>query len=236
MAKTENDRHARSGQHGKAQTGIDEVPEAAIPATSRRKGGPIGDDSISAESCCEAPEPDPAFETWLAGGKEEEAQPYEVGRGKPPKEHQFQKGRSANPGGRPKPRPGLKTLMREELGRTITLPGGKEEITVERLVIRQLVTQGGNGNLKAAKLILPFFTDEDQEIKLPDSSRFVQVEMTEEELRRIESIVEEHGKYYVPAPDSDYDWSKHRTVGGEADTADDADGPEGDGVDGEDGR
>lgn len=46
---------------------------------------------------------------------------YDVGYGKPPKQHRFAAGQSGNPKGRPKGAKGLKAMSREQLGQLITL-------------------------------------------------------------------------------------------------------------------
>lgn len=66
---------------------------------------------------------------------------YEVGYGKPPSEHQFQKGVSGNPRGRPKGSHSWKTLIREELDEKITVfvNGKKKRITKRRALVRQAI-------------------------------------------------------------------------------------------------
>ena len=49
----------------------------------------------------------------MSADKDEE--PYEVGYGKPPKEHRFKKGVSGNEGGKKKGTKSLKTDLEEEL-------------------------------------------------------------------------------------------------------------------------
>ena len=52
---------------------------------------------------------------------------YEVGFGKPPKEHQYPKGTSGNLKGRPKGARSLKTDLLEELGETMKVREGDRE-------------------------------------------------------------------------------------------------------------
>ena len=66
---------------------------------------------------------------------------YDVGYGKPPSEHQFRKGVSGNPRGRPKGSQSLRALIREELNQKITIfvKGKKKRITMGRALVRQAI-------------------------------------------------------------------------------------------------
>lgn len=75
---------------------------------------------------------------------------YEVGYGKPPKEHRFRPGRSGNTRGRPKGTKNLKTDLREELSERITIREGQivKQVSKQRAWVKSLVAraaQGGQG-------------------------------------------------------------------------------------------
>ena len=82
---------------------------------------------------------------------------YKVGPGRPPKEHQFQPGRSGNPGGakrKPKPMaPDLKAALERALNELIKLKQGEREQTVSMAEagIKQLVAQFAKGNHQARR-------------------------------------------------------------------------------------
>lgn len=63
-----------------------------------------------------------------------------VGRGHPPPEHQFKKGVSGNPAGRPRGRHRLVTQIYEELQKDIPLPNGKT-VTLPKLIASSLAAQ-----------------------------------------------------------------------------------------------
>ncbi len=81
---------------------------------------------------------------------------YEVGYGKPPKSGQFKKGQSGNRKGRPKGARGLKTDLKAELGKrvTITENGRQRMLTMQQLMVRQLTTGAGKGDLRAIAQIM----------------------------------------------------------------------------------
>lgn len=87
----------------------------------------------------------------------DEKSTYEVGYKKPPKEHQFKKGRpSANPKGRRKKSRNFAVLFRETLGETVTITeNGKEKrVTVQEAIVKRLFIDAMKGKTNAVERIL----------------------------------------------------------------------------------
>lgn len=92
---------------------------------------------------------------------------YEVGRGKPPRKHQFKKGQSGNPQGREAGSKNFRTDFMEEL-RTkieITEGGKKVKISKQRALIKRLINGALSGDAKATTttvgLLLDFSASDD---------------------------------------------------------------------------
>ena len=81
---------------------------------------------------------------------------YQVGFGRPPKEHQFKPGRSGNPKGRPKGVKNLTTDLKEELEEKIVVTeGGKQkELTKQRAMVKTLVAKALKGDTRAAQALI----------------------------------------------------------------------------------
>ena len=79
-----------------------------------------------------------------------------IGPGHPPKQHQFKKGLSGNPKGRPKKLPKSHDLLWEELRRPIKLKIRGKETRITRLeaMLRQLKSLAVNGDRRAIKIYL----------------------------------------------------------------------------------
>lgn len=86
-----------------------------------------------------------------------ERKPYEVGYGKPPKEHRFPPGRSGNPAGRKKESRGIRTDLHAELSSVLTISINKQPVsgTKQRLMLKSLATRAAAGDVRASALLLP---------------------------------------------------------------------------------
>lgn len=83
-------------------------------------------------------------------------QDYHIGYGQPPKEHQFKKGRSGNPKGRPRGAKGLKTILSEQMHGKMTIKMDGQTQTVSKLtvIIINLSRKAMQGDLRAANTLL----------------------------------------------------------------------------------
>jgi hypothetical protein len=106
--------------------------------------------------------------------------PYKVGYGKPPRHAQFRKGRSGNPGGRPR-RPvteRAKALALQEAYRTITVKEGGRAFALPAIqaILRSQVGLAAKGNVQAQRAVLAAIqTIEDENVL---AARFAAIRAT----------------------------------------------------------
>lgn len=76
---------------------------------------------------------------------------YQIGRGKPPERHQFKKGESGNPRGRPKGRRSLSSVIQATLRErvVITVNGRKRSVSKLEAAVGSLVTNAMSGDVRA---------------------------------------------------------------------------------------
>ncbi|QTD46350.1 DUF5681 domain-containing protein [Ottowia testudinis] len=81
---------------------------------------------------------------------------YEIGYRRPPKDSQFQKGKSGNPKGRPKGSKNFLTLLTKELDQKITVNenGRKKTITRQHAIVKRMVSGALSGDSKATLTLL----------------------------------------------------------------------------------
>ncbi|HEX7631527.1 MAG TPA: DUF5681 domain-containing protein, partial [Lacunisphaera sp.] len=81
---------------------------------------------------------------------------YEVGYGRPPREHQFKSGQSGNPRGRPKGSKNLKTLARKVMNTKVTLRENGKTRTVSKAeaMLMAVFNRGLGGDASAARISL----------------------------------------------------------------------------------
>jgi Family of unknown function (DUF5681) len=80
----------------------------------------------------------------------------EVGYQKPPTKHQFKKGQSGNPKGRPKGSKNMKTMFEEVLRQPVVVRQGDRQKSVPTMqaAVMAMTTQAMRGNTKAFELVL----------------------------------------------------------------------------------
>jgi len=84
------------------------------------------------------------------------AEAYEVGYGRPPREHRFQPGRSGNPRGRAKGARNLASVVAATLGERIAVTenGRRKRITKLEAAVKQLVNRAAAGEARSMQLLL----------------------------------------------------------------------------------
>jgi len=97
---------------------------------------------------------------------------YEVGYGKPPRHHQFRKGTSGNPRGRPRKEVTIPALFQKIAQQKVRTNGhtGQEYMTKMEASITQLVNKSASGDMRAMKLLMQIATKFPDLIKDPASN------------------------------------------------------------------
>lgn len=97
---------------------------------------------------------------------EKDSDTYEVGYGKTPRGTRFQKGRSGNPGGRPKGALNLATLLDRTLRELVVISenGQRKKITKLQAAVKQLVNQAASGELAALRQLMALVTSAEQSL------------------------------------------------------------------------
>ncbi len=95
---------------------------------------------------------------------------YKVGYKRPPKEHQFKKGVSGNPKGRPKNNATFAETVLDEMQEKIMVKesGKPKKITKKQALAKKLVAEALNGKNSAIKLLLPILASEINQTKEVD--------------------------------------------------------------------
>jgi hypothetical protein len=80
---------------------------------------------------------------------------YVVGYGRPPAQHQFKRGQSGNPNGRPMGVRSFKSDLREELAELVSIKNGETsvEVTRQRAIVKALVNAAVEGDQRAATTV-----------------------------------------------------------------------------------
>jgi hypothetical protein len=88
---------------------------------------------------------------------------YEIGYGKPPKQHRFKKGQSGNPKGRPKRSKNIGSIISEIADETVeaNLKGKRRKISLREAIIRRLMADAMKGDLRALRLALDLINQHD---------------------------------------------------------------------------
>ncbi len=123
---------------------------------------------------------------------------YPIGKGKPPKEHQFQPGQSGNPNGRPKGSKNVHQVLSKILNEQVTVTDAGKKMVVEKLeaAMRALVNKSFEGRPQSLKLLIEVMKDGDDAIQQPVEDQFSDDDYANlmEELDWIEEVRNAHNK------------------------------------------
>lgn len=102
-----------------------------------------------------------------------------VGYGRPPKAHQFKKGQSGNPAGRPKGARGFKTIASEILAEPVRVrgPEGQVEMSSGEAMLRMIMKKALQGDLKCVELAQRPTADIDHQTRIADTMPLSQREV-----------------------------------------------------------
>ncbi|MCL6728439.1 DUF5681 domain-containing protein [Sphingomonas hankyongi] len=91
-----------------------------------------------------------------------------VGPGNPPRSTQFRKGQSGNPGGRPKKERDFVKLVEKELDEIVsgTENGKTVNLMKRQLIVKKLVNDAANGNLRAIDRVIALVSASSDEDKM----------------------------------------------------------------------
>ena len=112
----------------------------------------------------------------------------EKGYGKPPKKHQFKKGVSGNPRGRPKGKKSFTALFKQLENEKITVQinGKTEKLTIEQAILKRVMIDSVAGKSNFARLYL----DTKQTIlAMPDTAGMSASERNKQDQAILESFV-----------------------------------------------
>jgi hypothetical protein len=112
----------------------------------------------------------------------------EVGYKRPPRQHQFQPGRSGNPRGRPKGSKNLATDLAAVLrGKVEITQGGKRRrVTRQRAMLLKLSDQGLEGDVRASVAVMQFRQ------RLPEPSDTRTEELCETDRQIVDDFLRRH--------------------------------------------
>jgi hypothetical protein len=81
---------------------------------------------------------------------------YEVGFGRPPRAHQFRKGQSGNPKGRPKGAKNIASMFHEAINQKVKIKdqAGTRYVTKLEAAFTQLTNKAATGDLKALRDVI----------------------------------------------------------------------------------
>jgi hypothetical protein len=113
---------------------------------------------------------------------------YDVGYGKPPKQGQFQKGRSGNPQGRPRGTKNFKTDLHEELAEPVQVRenGALKTVSSQRAVVIRLREKALKGDQRALNKLIDLAERHD----LEDTADETEKEFAKEDRAIIERFLE----------------------------------------------
>ena len=92
---------------------------------------------------------------------------YEVGYGKPPKQHQFRKGQSGNPNGRPRKNETLADLVVKLLDEPIQVrtKDGTFTMTSREAIVRTLIQRAATGDVRQTKMLMELIETNERETR-----------------------------------------------------------------------